>query len=72
MKYSWATAIRDQCFDNHTPFFFKQWGKRQPWTACRQRSSPGRMLDCCMHDAMPEVYYDWSSMNSVKNMEKAG
>lgn len=29
MEIGWATEIRDQCIENHVPFFFKQFGGRR-------------------------------------------
>jgi protein gp37 len=30
MAPQWATSLRDQCAQNHVPFFFKQWGEYAP------------------------------------------
>jgi len=30
MHPEWATSLRDQCKQNHVPFFFKQWGEWGP------------------------------------------
>lgn len=34
MHPAWAKALRDQCADTYTPFFFKQWGEYAPREAC--------------------------------------
>lgn len=68
MKYSWATAIRDQCFDNSTPFFFKQWGEHDNLGQRVGKKLAGRMLDGYRHDAMPDVYYEWK--NQIVTKEK--
>lgn len=47
MEKAWVTAIRDQCLQTKTPFFFRQWGgKRKKLT--------GRELDGRTWDQMPE------------------
>jgi protein gp37 len=30
MAPQWATSLRDQCQQDHIPFFFKQWGEYAP------------------------------------------
>lgn len=46
MHVSWAREIRDQCQKEAVPFFFKQWGGRNP-------KSLGRELDGQEWDEMP-------------------
>jgi protein gp37 len=43
---AWVRDIRDQCLDQHVPFFFKQWGGRTP-------KAGGRHLDGRTWDGMP-------------------
>lgn len=38
MDIDWVREVRDQCFENSVPFFFKQWGGSRP-------KSGGRLLD---------------------------
>ena len=42
----WIRAIRDQCSEAGTAFFFKQWGGRS-------KKMTGRVLDGRLHDALP-------------------
>ena len=46
VKPEWVTAIRDQCVEQQTPFFFKQWGGSN-----KKRS--GRELDGTTWDQFP-------------------
>lgn len=46
MDIAWAREIRDMCQDSGVPFFFKQWGGRNP-------KSLGRDLDGQIWDEMP-------------------
>ncbi|MGI9000267.1 MAG: DUF5131 family protein [Pseudonocardia sp.] len=46
MDIGWAREIRDLCRDDGVPFFFKQWGGRNP-------KSLGRELDGQVWDEMP-------------------
>lgn len=48
MKAEWVKAIRDQCIQSYTPFFFKQWGGRTP-------KQGGRVLDEQLWSEMPKV-----------------
>ena len=47
MLREWVVSIRDQCRENHVPFFFKQWGGVR-------KSKNGRLLDDRTHDEYPE------------------
>ncbi|RZT15563.1 DUF5131 family protein [Fictibacillus sp. BK138] len=47
MKEEWVTAIRDQCIDQQTAFFFKQWGGVQ-------KHRYGRILEGRTYDEYPE------------------
>jgi len=46
MDPAWARGIRDACEEQEVPFFFKQWGGRNP-------KSLGRVLDGRLWDQMP-------------------
>lgn len=46
MELAWAQSIRDACIGAEVPFFFKQWGGRNP-------KSLGRLLDGELWDQMP-------------------
>lgn len=46
----WIRGIRDQCVEDRTPFFFKQWGGRTP-------KAHGRELDGLFWDEMPEILH---------------
>jgi protein gp37 len=46
MKDSWARSLRDQCFENRVPFFFKQWGGVR-------KVVNGRVLDGKTYDQYP-------------------
>ncbi|MGH3796853.1 MAG: DUF5131 family protein [Pseudonocardiaceae bacterium] len=46
MDITWAREIRDLCQASDVPFFFKQWGGRNP-------KSLGRELDGQVWDEMP-------------------
>jgi protein gp37 len=48
MHEDWVLAIRDQCRDQHVPFFFKQWGGVQ-------KRRTGRKLAGALYDEFPEV-----------------
>ena len=43
----WVGALRDQCLNEHVPFFFKQWGGAR-------KSKTGRELDGRTWDQMPQ------------------
>lgn len=45
MEPNWARQLRDQCFANRVPFFFKQHAARQP--------NKGPLLDRVKYDAAP-------------------
>jgi protein gp37 len=47
MEYDWVQALKTQCDDVGTEFFFKQWGGVQ-------KSKNGRLLDGRTYDNMPE------------------
>lgn len=46
MKPEWVLSLRDQCRDQHVPFFFKQWGGVR-------KSLNGRLLDGRTYDEYP-------------------
>ncbi|MEU0559365.1 phage Gp37/Gp68 family protein [Dactylosporangium sp. NPDC006015] len=46
MNPAWVRALRNQCNELGTAFFFKQWGGRTP-------KAGGRELDGCEHSDMP-------------------
>src|SRR5579862_3129900 len=46
MKPEWVVSIRDQCFEQGVPFFFKQWGGVR-------KSKNGRLLDGRTYDEYP-------------------
>lgn len=46
MNKEWVREIRDMCFENRIPFFFKQWGGFN-------KKKAGRLLDGRLHDEMP-------------------
>ena len=46
MKKEWVVSIRDQCREQHVPFFFKQWGGVR-------KAKNGRLLDGRTYDAYP-------------------
>lgn len=48
MELAWAQSIRDACVTAHVPFFFKQWGGRNP-------KALGRLLDGETWDQMPDA-----------------
>ncbi|WP_062231942.1 DUF5131 family protein [Fictibacillus sp. FJAT-27399] len=48
MNEEWVTSIRDQCKDQNTAFFFKQWGGVQ-------KHRFGRQLEGKTYDEYPEV-----------------
>jgi protein gp37 len=48
MNPTWVADIRDQCFDFHVPFFFKQWGG---WN----KKKTGREFEGRTWDEMPPV-----------------
>lgn len=57
MDPHWVRALRDQCAEAGTPFFFKQWGE---WITaadgtCQRigKREAGRLLDGILHDAYP-------------------
>ncbi len=45
----WARALRDQCAEAGTPFFWNQWGRHIPEGTAEAR----RLLDGIHHDAVP-------------------
>ncbi len=45
---AWVRSVRDQCEDAGVPFFFKQWGGRNP-------KAGGRELDGATHSQMPRA-----------------
>lgn len=45
MKYEWAAALRDQCQQAGTAFFFKQWGEHNSEGLHVGKKSAGRLLD---------------------------
>jgi protein gp37 len=49
MKKEWVIDIRDKCFTENIPFFFKQWGGVN-------KKKSGRLLDNKTYDGMPEVF----------------
>jgi protein gp37 len=49
IEAAWVTEIRDQCLASDVPFFFKQWGGRNP-------KSNGRALEGRQWDQMPAVH----------------
>lgn len=48
MDPAWVRALRDQCRDEETPFFFKQWGGAN-------KKAAGRLLDGQTWDQLPMV-----------------
>ena len=46
MQAEWVRDLRDQCRRSGSAFFFKQWGGVR-------KDLTGRLLDGCLHDAMP-------------------
>jgi protein gp37 len=46
VKPEWIRELRDRCAQDEVPFFFKQWGGRQP-------TSGGRVLDGAEWSQMP-------------------
>ncbi|MGD0075926.1 MAG: phage Gp37/Gp68 family protein [Candidatus Binataceae bacterium] len=54
MHADWVRAIRDQCFAEAIPFFFKQWGMWEPDGQRRSKKANGRMLDGRIWDEFPE------------------
>lgn len=48
LEREWVTAIRDQCLDTKTPFFFKQWGGVN-------KKKNGRELENRTWDEMPRL-----------------
>lgn len=46
MDADWVRSIRDRCFEQTVPFFFKQWGGVR-------KSTTGRILDGRVHNDMP-------------------
>ncbi|SEO10557.1 DUF5131 family protein [Paenibacillus sp. OK076] len=48
MEEAWALSIRDQCVEQETAFFFKQWGGVQ-------KHRHGRILDGQTYDEYPDV-----------------
>ena len=55
MHPDWVRAVRDQCLESGTPFFFKQWGahNRQGQRVGKKRA--GRFLDRRKWNGMPGV-----------------
>ena len=55
MRPDWVRAVRDQCLESGTPFFFKQWGahNRQGQRVGKKRA--GRFLDRRKWNGMPGV-----------------
>lgn len=47
MELSWARSVRDACFEENVPFFFKQWGGRTP-------KAGGKELDGKVWNDMPD------------------
>ncbi len=47
MKEEWVLDIRQQCYDNDVPFFFKQWGGTN-------KKKAGRMLEGRTWDGIPD------------------
>lgn len=47
MEQQWATELRDKCFKQDVPFFFKQWGGRN-------KKAAGRKLEGSLHDELPK------------------
>jgi len=60
MKPEWVRIIRDQCIQQNTPFFFKQWGGIN-------KKENGRKLDGIIWDQMPDII----SCISEKNLRLA-
>ncbi|MFH0988673.1 MAG: phage Gp37/Gp68 family protein [bacterium] len=48
MDEAWVLDIRDQCFNNRVPFFFKQWGGTN-------KKKAGRLLEGKTWDEMPRM-----------------
>lgn len=48
MEEKWALELRDKCFEQDIPFFFKQWGGVRP-------KSGGRLLQGKEYNAMPKL-----------------
>ena len=51
MKIEWVRNIKEQCFVQNVPFFFKQWG-------CINKKKTGRLLDGITWDEMPVDFCD--------------
>lgn len=49
MDQEWVIDIRDQCFKEGVPFFFKQWGGTR-------KKETGRMLGGKTYDEMPSIH----------------
>jgi protein gp37 len=55
MKLAWARNVRDECFRQNVPFFFKQWGTWGSDGIRRTKKLNGRMLDGEIHVDLPDV-----------------
>ncbi len=84
MHPDWVRALRDQCAEASTPFFFKQWGAYRPsdvagegafpWGLCGPqmarlgKAKTGATLDGAAHRAFPAV--DWSTDGRARRTER--
>ena len=55
MHPDWVRAVRDQCTESGTPFFFKQWGAHDRQGRRVGKKRAGRFLDRRKWNGMPEV-----------------
>ena len=54
MRPEWVRAVRDQCAESGTPFFFKQWGAHDRQGRRVGKKRAGRYLDRRKWNGMPE------------------
>ncbi len=54
MHPDWVRAVRDQCLESGTPFFFKQWGAHDRRGRQVGKKRAGRTLDGAAYNAIPD------------------
>ena len=57
MHPDWVRAVRDQCLESGTPFFFKQWGAHDRQGRRVGKKRAGRFLDRRKWNGMPQEIY---------------
>lgn len=55
MHKAWVISIKQQCDEQHIPFFFKQWGMYGEDGIKRQKKLNGRLLNGRIYNGMPKV-----------------